>query len=147
MSSSTASTISSRDADELLHDELDEEEQSESETESDPVPLVTSPDDRSLSSASSNHSIESFPTSSNHIASMEESDQYFVTPPEDEDLNKDSPIHTNHVGDGPVQIATVETRTMKVEEVLIPQNNNEVSAEASVMFLYNCRALSLAYVA
>lgn len=131
LSSSNASTISSRDADELLKDELDAdapELQAESRsTSSCSNPIVQSPSERSSSSSSSptNQSMDELPSDSNHIDTVEETNSYIVTAPDDVNgdvTNGDFPNHQ----DPPIQIATVETRTMRVEEVVIPQKDYEV---------------------
>ena len=119
------STISSHDAEELLKEDLDEEADAESFCSSkDPVPIITSPSEQNSSSSSSSSSSseilenDALPLISNHTSAVEESDSYIVSFPE----NETSPSHP----DDAIQIATVETRTVRVQEVVIPKDENEV---------------------
>jgi len=128
LSSSNASTISSRDANELLEEQLEPELQTESRSassSSDPIPIVQSPSDRSLSSSSTDHFVGELPSDSNHVDALDESNSYVVTAPADDDVNDDV-MNGEHHEEMPIQIATVQTKTVRVEEVVIPQKDYEV---------------------
>lgn len=111
--------------------------------ESDAIPFVNSPSEESSSSSSSSNSslIEDLPPVNGiHHSSDDDDDanSYVVTHPDGDEESLQ--FINNHVSpEESIQIATVETRTVRVEEVVIPQDENAVCCVICVSFVYNVK--------
>ena len=134
MSSSNASTISSHDADELLKDQLEanpsDVDAISRSTSSCSNPIIHSPSEQNSSSSSPTaQAVEALPSDLNHV--VEETGSYIVTAPEDMNGNVVNGNLPDHEG-SPIEIATVETRTVRVEDVVIPRKDYKVRYDGKV---------------
>ena len=114
-------------AERLKEDKSDSKSSLSSSVESDAIPFVASPDEESLSSSSKLvHTEELPPLNGNSQSSDEDPESSYVVTPPDKSVMKTSVFNNRMSPREPIQIATVETRTVRVEEAVIPQEKNEV---------------------